>query len=106
MMSSRLLRADAEAHDADAHGSRGGFYGRLDDGYARLLGLSDAPPRRRSPVIAAVVVLSSVPLYHAVKQEFIPTNVDEAEFEVNVTAPRGHEPRRDERGHDRRSRRS
>jgi HAE1 family hydrophobic/amphiphilic exporter-1 len=40
-------------------------------------------------VLAAAVVLSSIPLYRAVKQEFIPTNVDEAEFEVNVNAPEG-----------------
>jgi len=30
-----------------------------------------------------------VPLYRAVKQEFIPTNVDEAEFEVSLNAPEG-----------------
>jgi len=34
-------------------------------------------------------VLTSVPLYRAVKQEFIPTNVDEAEFEVSVNGPEG-----------------
>ena len=31
----------------------------------------------------------SVPLYRAVKQEYMPSDVDEAEFEVNVTAPEG-----------------
>jgi HAE1 family hydrophobic/amphiphilic exporter-1 len=31
-----------------------------------------------------VWLLTSVPLYRAVMQEFIPTNVDEAEFEVSV----------------------
>jgi HAE1 family hydrophobic/amphiphilic exporter-1 len=88
MMSSRLLRRDAEKHDGQGAGSRGGFYGRLDRGYERLLTLSMA---RRGLVagIAAVVVFSSIPLYRAVKQEFIPTNVDEAEFDVNVTAPEG-----------------
>jgi HAE1 family hydrophobic/amphiphilic exporter-1 len=88
MMSSRLLRADAQAHAKGAEGSRGGFYGRLDRGYARLLGFS---MRRRALVagIAGAVILTSVPLYHAVKQEFIPSNVDEAEFEVNLTAPEG-----------------
>ncbi len=35
------------------------------------------------------MILSSIPLYRAVKQEFIPTNVDEAEFEVNVNGPEG-----------------
>jgi HAE1 family hydrophobic/amphiphilic exporter-1 len=39
--------------------------------------------------LAAAVILSSVPLYRAVKQEFIPTNVDEAEFEVSVNGPEG-----------------
>ena len=33
--------------------------------------------------------LSSIPLYKIVRQEYIPTNVDEAEFDVNVTAPEG-----------------
>jgi len=40
-------------------------------------------------LIALAVVLSSIPLYRAVKQEFIPSNVDEAEFEVSVNAPEG-----------------
>ena len=38
---------------------------------------------------AIAVVLSSIPLYGAVKQEYIPSDVDEAEFEVRVTAPLG-----------------
>ena len=40
-------------------------------------------------VLALSVCLSSVPLYRSVKQEFIPTNVDEAEFEVSVNGPEG-----------------
>ena len=40
-------------------------------------------------VIAGVVVLSSIPLYTLVQQEYIPSDVDEAEFDVNVTAPQG-----------------
>jgi HAE1 family hydrophobic/amphiphilic exporter-1 len=40
-------------------------------------------------IVAIAVVLTSVPLYRSVKQEFIPTNVDEAEFEVSVTGPEG-----------------
>src|ERR1051325_2340155 len=39
--------------------------------------------------VAAVGSLSSIPLYKMVRQEYIPTNVDEAEFDVNVTAPEG-----------------
>ena len=54
-----------------------------------MLGCRDAPPRwpRRSG--AARSSLSSVPLYRLVKQEYIPSDVDEAEFEVNVNAPEG-----------------
>ena len=37
----------------------------------------------------AWVIATSLPLYRSVKQEFIPTNVDEAEFEVNINGPEG-----------------
>ncbi|HYO75380.1 MAG TPA: efflux RND transporter permease subunit, partial [Thermoanaerobaculia bacterium] len=85
MMSSRLLSAkDAEG----GHGSRTGFYGRIDALYMRMLELS-MRNRKAVAIIGALVVLSSVPLYKAVKQEFIPTNVDEAEFDVQITAPQG-----------------
>src|SRR5919205_512382 len=99
MMSARMLRAeDAEqghgghghAHDdvgADAS-SRKGFYGYIDRAYTWMLTLA---MRHRVAVslLAVAVIASSVPLYRAVKQEFIPSNVDEAEFEVSVTAPEG-----------------
>jgi HAE1 family hydrophobic/amphiphilic exporter-1 len=98
MMSSRLLRVeDAAGHGAHsgdgresggAVGSRGGFYGYIDRGYARLLALS-MRHRLTVSVLALAVVASSVPLYGAVRQEFIPTNVDEAEFELSVNAPEG-----------------
>jgi len=85
-MSARLLRADAQAHDGKA--SRGGFYARLDDLYARSLG-GALRRRRLVGVLAVLVMLSMVPLYGVIQQEYIPTDVDEAEFEVNVTAPEG-----------------
>src|SRR5437763_6791179 len=96
MMSSRLLRVEDVAagggHGAHELGatasSRRGFYAWLDRGYTWLLTLS----MRHRFVVAALalaVIASSVPLYRAVKQEFIPSNVDEAEFEVNVNAPEG-----------------
>jgi HAE1 family hydrophobic/amphiphilic exporter-1 len=40
-------------------------------------------------ICAGLVVFSSIPLYRLVQQEYIPSNVDEAEFDVNVTAPQG-----------------
>src|SRR6266576_3671871 len=74
MMSSRLIRVD----DAKGHGapsSRRGFYRFIDGGYARLLGFA-MRHRLAVAVLAVAVILSAIPLYRAVKQEFIPTNVD------------------------------
>jgi HAE1 family hydrophobic/amphiphilic exporter-1 len=94
MMSSRLLSAKdaAGSHGGHEHGakagSRGGFYSYIDRGYTRLLTLS-MRHRLAVSVLAVAVVASSVPLYRAVRQEFIPSNVDEAEFEVSANAPEG-----------------
>ena len=88
MMSSRLIRVD-DAHSG--HGSpasRRGFYRWIDRAYTHLLGFA-MRHRLVVAVISIVTILSSVPLYRAVKQEFIPTNVDEAEFEVSVNGPEG-----------------
>ncbi|MDT7807667.1 MAG: hypothetical protein QOJ70_1480, partial [Acidobacteriota bacterium] len=98
MMSSRLLRVeDAAGHGGGDHGehelgghagSRGGFYSYIDRAYTRMLTFS-MRHRLTVSVLALAVVASSVPLYRAVRQEFIPSNVDEAEFEVSVNAPEG-----------------
>ncbi len=40
-------------------------------------------------VLAVLVIASSVPLYQVVRQEYLPSNVDEGEFDVRVTAPEG-----------------
>jgi HAE1 family hydrophobic/amphiphilic exporter-1 len=86
MMSARLLRAE----DAGAHtpGSRSGFYGVLQHLYLRLLGAS-LKHRGWVALVAVAVMASSVPLYHLVRQEYVPTDVDEGEFEVNINAPEG-----------------
>lgn len=89
MMSARLLRKeDVEAQEGTEAASRSGFYAWLDGTYERLLRYS-LSHRKFVLVTAFVTILSSIPLYHAVRQEYIPTNVDEAEFDVNVTAPEG-----------------
>jgi HAE1 family hydrophobic/amphiphilic exporter-1 len=96
-MSARLLVAHAasggrnagpEGEGAEAARSRGGFYGRLERAYLSAL---DLAMRWRLAVVllAAGVLWSAVPLYGAVAQEYTPTDVDEAEFEVNVTGPEG-----------------
>ncbi len=89
-MSARLLGKEAHAaHDAPAGhapSSRGGFYALIDRGYTRALTFAMSH-RLGVSVAALLVVASSVPLYRMVKQEYVPTDVDEAEFEVRVTAP-------------------
>ena len=95
MMSARLLRAEDAAPGHAAHydtvssaASRRGFYSIIDRSYSWLLRLA-MRHRAAVAVIAIVVALSSIPLYRVVKQEYIPTDVDEAEFDVNVNAPEG-----------------
>ena len=98
MMSARLLRVEdaAAGHAPAGHhhdtvssaGSRRGFYALIDRFYTWLLRLS-MRHRLVVAVIAIVVALSSIPMYRVVKQEYIPTDVDEAEFDVNVNAPEG-----------------
>jgi HAE1 family hydrophobic/amphiphilic exporter-1 len=96
MMSARLLSADEAAkggggHAAKGHGegtSRTGFYGYVERGYLRLLRLA-MRHRVAVAVLAVAIMASSAPLYKIVKQEYIPSDVDEAEFEISVNGPEG-----------------
>lgn len=88
MMSSRMLRRSELAGHEISSDSRGGFYGLLDRAYARMLVFS-MHHRLLVAVIALLVVASSVPLYRSVKQEYVPSEVDEAEFFVGIEAPEG-----------------
>jgi HAE1 family hydrophobic/amphiphilic exporter-1 len=87
MMSARMFRK--VQHDPHAAAkSRGGFYSWLDRFYTSVLSLA---LRRRAAVavIAILVMLSAIPLYRVVRQDFLPSGVDEAQFEMSVTAPEG-----------------
>ena len=99
MMSARMLRADGRRLRPwrTATRSRQGFYARIDRGYERLLRFTMAH-RRAAALLCLGVMLASIPLFKLVKVEYIPSDVDESEFEVNVTRPRGDEPRRHRRG--------
>jgi hydrophobic/amphiphilic exporter-1 (mainly G- bacteria), HAE1 family len=93
MMSARLLRSkDAAGHGgADEHSearSRQGFYGRIDTTYTRMLGFT-MRHRYAAGLVCLGVMLASIPLFRLVKMEYIPSDVDESEFEVNVNAPEG-----------------
>lgn len=86
MMCSRLLKA-APQH-ADLSRSRQGFYRWIEAGYMTILQWS---LRFRFAVLllSAGVIASNFWLYDLVKQDYIPTNVDESEFEVGITANEG-----------------
>ncbi len=92
MMCSRMMNAKNVASGGHAKSgeaaSRRGFYHWLDGGYSRILWWA---MHHRLPVsaFALVVIASCVPLYKMVRQEYIPTNVDESEFEVSVNGPEG-----------------
>ncbi|MCZ7638776.1 MAG: efflux RND transporter permease subunit [Verrucomicrobia bacterium] len=90
MMSARLLRVrpTAPGGGRDEPRSRRGLYGRVDHAYLTTLAWA---MRHRLLVlgVATAVVASSIPLYHLVRQEYVPSNTDEGEFDVRVTAPEG-----------------
>ncbi len=85
MMCSRLLRRETSAAGPR---SRRGFYHLLEVSYGFVLKWS---MRHRWLVcaLALVVIWSNVPLYRMVKQDYVPTNVDESQFEVGITAREG-----------------
>jgi len=87
VMSARLFRRRREG---GSHGeqSRLGFYVRIDRGYERLLRFS-MRHRLGVMVLALALIVSSVPLYKLIKQEYMPSNADEGEFDINVRAPEG-----------------
>lgn len=87
MMSARLLHA-SDAKGGHGGDSRKGLYSYVDAAYVWMLTLT-MRHRAIAAVIALLVIASAVPLYGLVKQEYVPGDVDEAEFTVSLTAPEG-----------------
>jgi HAE1 family hydrophobic/amphiphilic exporter-1 len=91
MMCSKLLRP-AKPREGDqtqqAAASRRGPYAWIETAYMVCL---RASMKFRWAVLILVVltILANWPLYQLVQQDYIPTNVDESEFEVSLTAPEG-----------------
>lgn len=83
-LSARLIKGRG-GHDT---GAKEGFYAVIDRWYLRLLTYS-MKYRVLVTVVALLVILSSVPLYRFVKQDYLPSDVDEGEFQVSVTAAEG-----------------
>ncbi len=86
MMCSRWL------HPAKVQGevaeSRRGMYHLLERGYVWCLRVS-MRFRWTVLVVSLLVIATNFPLYRMVRKDYIPTNVDEGEFEVNMMAPEG-----------------
>ncbi len=87
MMSARLFRRHG-GPGGDEAASRQGFYRVIDRSYTSSL-LWALRHRTAIAILAVAVICSSYPLYGAIKQEFVPTGGDEAEFELAITAPEG-----------------
>ncbi len=68
--------------------SRTGFYARIDHFYTGVLTWA-MQHRRLVACLALLVMASSVPLYKLVHQEYLPSNVDEGEFDVRASTPEG-----------------
>lgn len=68
--------------------SRKGFYRWIDAGYMWSLRLA-MRHRWIVLVLVALVIASNGPLYQLVRQDYIPTNVDESEFEIRLEAREG-----------------
>lgn len=90
MMSARLLQAGGTASHAGKGTvrSRSGLYGRLDAGYTRVLSFA-IRHRLQVSLISLAVILATVPLYKMLRQDYLPGNIDEGEFNINVVAPQG-----------------
>ena len=89
MMSARLLRRREGGGAGESAGrGRPGFYAAMERAYLMML---DACLRHRRWLLlgSLAVVATSIPLYGLVRQEYVPTDIDEGEFEVNITAPEG-----------------
>jgi len=73
---------------ADQPRSRSGFYAYIDRSYSRVLTRAMAH-RRLVAGLALLVMACSVPLYKFVRQEYLPSGVDEGEFDIRISAPEG-----------------
>jgi HAE1 family hydrophobic/amphiphilic exporter-1 len=89
MMCSRMLRPVGTGSTVAAGPvSRRGFYRWIEAGYMFFLRES-LRFRWLVMAVAIAVIASNVPLYRLVRQDYIPTDVDEAEFEARISAPEG-----------------
>jgi HAE1 family hydrophobic/amphiphilic exporter-1 len=89
MMCSRMLtKAGSPSGKAKQPASRRGYYRWIEGSYMFLLRQS-MRFRWAVMILVILVIASNVPLYQLVRQDYIPTDVDESEFEARISAPEG-----------------
>src|SRR5207253_2593037 len=89
MMCARMLRvSDAAGGGHDGARSRQGFYRWIDAGYMACLKFS-MKHRYAVALFGIAVMVLAVPTYRLIRQDYLPTNVDDGQFEVRVSAPEG-----------------
>lgn len=88
MMCSRMLKSVSSVSGAGQPASRRGIYYLIEVSYLWML--ARAMRFRWLVLLVSVgVMASNIPLYSLVRQDYIPLNVDESEFEVRVEAKQG-----------------
>jgi len=90
MMCSILLKPK-KVEDQGTHAKtsrQSGFYHWIEVGYMASLRLA-LKYRFLTLLLCIATVLANIPLYSWVRQDYIPTNVDESEFEISVNAKEG-----------------
>jgi HAE1 family hydrophobic/amphiphilic exporter-1 len=88
MMCSRLLKRKTDSDERGKSDSKRGLYRQIERAY--LFSLKGALRFRwLTLLIVTGLILSNIPLYSMIKQDYIPTNVDESEFEVRLSAGQG-----------------
>ena len=88
MMCSQLLRKAKPSASGSTANSRRGFYHWVELGYMASLRFT-MRYRFMALLLCIAVIAANIPLYKLIKQDYIPTNVDESEFEVGVQAKEG-----------------
>ena len=92
MMCARMLHVSGSSGPShgghDAAGSRQGFYRWIEAGYMASLRFS-MKHRVLVALLGVAVIGLSVPMYRLIRQDYLPTNVDDGQFEVRASAPEG-----------------
>ena len=86
-LSVRMLKVKSAPQHGVAR-SRSGFYRYIDAAYVWML-RGVVRWRFAAAAVAVLVMLSAIPLYRLIPRDYMPGNIDEDEFTVNVSAPEG-----------------